>query len=209
MKSMTYERLLSYGNVIPLRISCEREQLLEEIKDFKFSQYNSSKPKNPRLGLSVTSHDGSINGIDLDSLHELNQRTGRYYDECSFKELTEVYHKSEQVQKLVDPWKEHLGRTHFLNIKKGGYFPPHRDDRGYTEQHTFRIVVPIRHCNPPKFHFVMDNQTISFMENHAYFMNTNLMHSVFSYSDDNLMLIMNIMSNAESLSTITENFMNV
>lgn len=209
MKSMTYERILSYGNVIPLRIQCSREQLLEEIKDFKFSQYNSSKPKNPRFGLSVTSYDGLINGIDLDSLHELNKRTSEYYDECSFKILTDVYHKSEQVQQLIDPWKDHIVRTHFLNIRKGGYFPPHRDDRGYEEQHTFRIVVPIRHCNAPKFYFMVENQPVPFMEGHAYFMNTNLMHSAFSYSNDNLMLVINVLCNSESLSIITENFMNV
>ena len=209
MKSMNYERLLSFGHVIPLNISCDREKIIEEIKDFSFSQYNGSKPDNPRLGLSVTSLDGSINGVDLDSLYELNKRTDNHFDECSFKKLTAVYDMSEEVQKLVDPWKDHLARTHFLNIKKGGYFPPHRDDRGYDEQHTFRIVVPIRHCNQPKFYFMMNGEIVNFVEGHAYFMNTNLMHSAFSYSNDNLMLVMNIMSNEKSLSIVAKNFMNV
>ena len=206
---MNYERLLTFGNIIPLNISCYKEKLIEEIKDFGFSQYNRSKGNNPRMGLSVTSHDGSINGIDLDSIHELNKRTDNNYDECSFRILTPVYHMSEELQKLVDPWKDHLARTHFLNIKKGGYFPPHRDDRGYTEQHTFRIIVPIRVCNPPNMYFIMDGNVVNFMEGHAYFMNTNLMHSVFSYNDDNLMLIMNIMSNEESLNIVAQNIMNV
>ena len=39
------------------------------------------------------------------------------YDEDNFTTLTDVYHKSKEVQKLVDPFKPWLCRTHFLNFK--------------------------------------------------------------------------------------------
>ena len=62
--------------------------------------------------------------------------------------------KSKEVQKLVDPWKPWLCRTHFLNFKKGGYFPPHIDSYKFGEQKFIRLIVPIKKCNPSFLYFV-------------------------------------------------------
>ena len=67
---LTYERVLSYGNIFPLNIECNPEKLLQEIKPFDFYQYNTTKPDIPRVGLSVTSLDGKINSGDLESLRD-------------------------------------------------------------------------------------------------------------------------------------------
>ena len=114
----------------------------KEIKDFEWKQYNPRKEIN-RYGLSVTSSDGTRNGIDLDSLYEYNRENNTKFDEDSFKTFTDVYYKSEEVQKLVEPFKPWLWRTHFLNFRKGGYFPPHRDKRTSKEQKSMRLLVPI------------------------------------------------------------------
>jgi hypothetical protein len=187
---MTYERILSYGQIFPLRISCDTGKLVNEISRFSFAQYNPNKPI-ARKGLSVTSLNGDLNGLDLDSL------SGSIYDESSFRTLTDVYYNSEEVRKLVDPFKNHLGRTHFLKILKGGYFPPHRDEFS-LEQKSFRIIVPIKAFNPPNHYFIHNDQIINMNEGTAYFVNTNIVHSSFSFSNDNLMLIINVLSSAES-----------
>ena len=137
-----YNNLLSYGDFIQLKNFCNSKELLEEIKEFEWKQYNPRKNIN-RYGLSVTSEDGSLNGKDLDSLYELSKETGKVYDEDSFTVLTDVYHMSKQVKKLIDPWKPWLCRTHFLNFKKGGYFPPHIDSYKFGEQKFIRLLVPI------------------------------------------------------------------
>jgi hypothetical protein len=66
-----YNNLLAFGDKIKLRISCNPEKLLDEIKDFPWHRYNPRKEIN-RYGLSVTSLDGQLGGIDLDSLYEYN-----------------------------------------------------------------------------------------------------------------------------------------
>lgn len=184
---MSYERLLSYGHFIQLQPNVNVEKLIAEIEPFPFARYNPKKDDIPRYGLSVTSEDGSINGIDLDSLHNHEG-----YDELSFRTLTEVYTQSEEVRKLVDPFKDYLGRCHFLKFGKGGYFPPHRDNRGARVQEDFRIIVPLKHCNPPNSYLIFDDRIKVLNEGFAYFMNTNLEHSFFSYSKEALMLVMNI-----------------
>ena len=105
---MMYSDLLTYGDFIQLKNSCNSKELLEEIKDFEWKQYNPRKNIN-RYGLSVTSSDGTMNGIDLDSIAEYNKENNTKYNESSFKTFTEVYHKCDETQKLVEPFNHGYG----------------------------------------------------------------------------------------------------
>lgn len=183
---LTYQRILSYGDIFDLNISCDPNKLLSEVSSFEMFQYNTTKPNNNRLGLSITSIDGKINNGDLESLRCSELK------ESSFRTLTEVYYKSNEIRKLVDPFKEWIGRTHILNIRSGGYFPPHRDEIS-DEQHTFRILIPLKKFNPPNNYFIFNDKITHLNEGFAYFINTNVVHSNISYSDNTYMLIMNVL----------------
>lgn len=197
---MNYERLLTYGNVIQLKTQIDVNKLQKELSSFNFSHYNPNKPNIPRYGLSITSIDGEINGIDLDSLRNTDG-----LDEMSFKTFTDVYYASEQVRLVVEPFKDYLGRSHLLKFDKGGFFPPHRDDWGLSEQKSFRIVCPIFNCNPPKSYLILDNKIQYLQEGSVYFMNTNLEHSFISYSGNALMMILNVEANERSYQAILHN----
>ena len=186
-----FTNLLTYGDVIELDLTCNSMKLLEEIKDFEWKRYNPRK-NIPRYGLSVTSEDGKLTGKDLDSLYELSKETGTIYNEDSFTTLTDVYYKSKQVQKLVEPFKPWLCRTHFLNFKKGGYFPPHIDNRTLDKTQFLRILVPIKKVKPSYMYFIHDGNILNFNRGSAYFVNTNKVHSIFSFNNDCTMLVMNL-----------------
>ena len=196
-----YNDLLSYGDFIQLNNSCNSKELLEEIKDFAWLKYNPRKNVE-RYGLSITSEDGKLTGKDLDSLYELSKETGREYDEDSFTTLTDVYHKSKQIQKLVDPFKPWLCRTHLLNFRKGGYFPPHIDNRGFQGKQFIRLLVPIRKCNASFLYFMYEEKLLNFNRGYTYFLNTNKKHAIFSFSDDSTMLVMNLECCKESIEQI-------
>ena len=198
-----YNDLLSYGDFIQLNNSCNSKELLEEIKDFEWIKYNRRKNIN-RYGLSITSSDGTRNGVDLDSLWELSKEEGKIYDEDNFTTLTDVYHKSKEVQKLVDPFKPWLCRTHFLNFKKGGYFPPHIDSYRFNEQKFLRLLVPIQKCNPSWLYFMYEDKLLNFSRGYTYFLNTNKKHAIFSFDDESIMLVMNIKVCKESVKKIHE-----
>ena len=200
-----YHQLLSYGDLIELETRCNTDKLLKEIKDFEWKQYNPRKEIN-RYGLSITSSDGTRNGIDLDSLYEYNRENNTKYDEDSFKTFTDVYYKSEEVQKLVEPFKPYLWRTHFLNFRRGGYFPPHRDMRTSKEQKSMRLLVPISLCNPSDMYFMYEDKPLYFKYGSVYFLNTNKKHSIFSYSDKAIMLVMNVECNEDSVEKVTKLF---
>lgn len=201
---MNYERLLSYGDVIQLSINCNPYLLKQEVAAFPFRQYNSFKTNNPRYGLSITSIDGNLNGDDLESLSEL-KNIGKIYDEMSFSSLTDVYYSSKQIQNIVGEFKPFLGRTHILNLKKGGFFPPHRDDFGSEEQNSFRILVPLLDCNPPNHYFMYEDKILNFNHGYCYFINTNKSHSLFSFSDESLMVVINVQACKESYDIVLNN----
>ena len=198
-----YNDLLSYGDFIQLNNSCNSKELLEEIKDFTWFRYNPRKNVE-RYGLSVTSEDGKLTGKDLDSLYEYSKEMGKIYDEDDFTTFTDVYYKSTQVQKLVDPFKPWLCRTHFLNFRKGGYFPPHIDNRGTKGKQFIRLLVPIRKCNPSFLYFMYEDKLLNFNRGYTYFLNTNKKHAIFSFSNDSTMLVMNIKCCQEAIDKIHE-----
>ena len=92
-----YNNLLSFGDVLSLNYLGNTSKILKEIKEFEWKQYNPRHTIN-RYGLSVTSLDGKLNGIDLDSMYQYNRIHNTKYNELSFKTPTEVYHKSEETQ---------------------------------------------------------------------------------------------------------------
>ena len=198
-----YNDLLTYGDFIQLKNSCNSKELLEEIKDFVWYKYNPRKNVE-RYGLSVTSEDGKLTGKDLDSLYEYSKEMGKIYDEDDFTTFTDVYYKSKQVQKLVDPFKPWLCRTHFLNFRKGGYFPPHIDNRGKHGKQFIRLLVPIQKCNPSFLYFMYEDKLLNFNRGYTYFLNTNKKHAIFSFSDDSTMLVMNIKCCQEAIDKIHE-----
>ena len=91
---------------------------------------------------------------------------------------------------------------HFLNFRRGGFFPLHRDQRTTKLQKSFRILVPITHCNPGQLYFIYDNKIMNFKHGTAYFLNTNKEHAIFSYSDKSVMLVMNIECTPESVEKV-------
>ena len=76
--------------------------------------------------------------------------------------------------------------------------------RSIKEQEYMRILVPIRTCNPPGLWFMMDEKPLHFQMGTAYFVNTNKMHTIFSFEDNAYMLVMNVKCTDESIKKVGE-----
>tara|TARA_A100001011_G_scaffold285146_1_gene295660 strand:+ start:420 stop:1037 length:618 start_codon:yes stop_codon:yes gene_type:complete len=202
---MSYNSLLSFGDLIPLKLKCDVKKLFDETEEFVYLKYNPRK-NIERYGLSITSLDGSLNGIDLDSIKEYNKENNTEYDELSFNKFTEVYNVSSEIQKIVEPFKNHIGRSHILHLAEGGYFPPHRDLPVYVEQqNSLRVLVPLKGCNPPDMYFMYEDKPLHFEHGRAYFLNTNKSHNLFSFKDS-YMVVLNIKTSEEVYKILGDNF---
>ena len=202
---MSYNSLLSFGDLIPLKIKCDVKKLFNEVKDFKYLQYNPRKDIK-RYGLSITSLDGNIDGVDLDSIKEYNKENNTEYDELSFQTFTSVYYESQEIQKITEPFLGHIGRSHILYLPEGGYFPPHRDLPVYVEQqNSLRVLVPLKGCNPPDMYFMYEDKPLHFEHGRAYFLNTNKAHNLFAFKDS-YMIVLNIKTSEKVYQILGDNF---
>jgi len=201
---MSYNSLLSFGDLIPLKIRCDVKKLFDETEKFVYLKYNPRKDIE-RYGLSITSLDGSLNGVDLDSIKEYNKENNTEYDELSFNKFTEVYHTSSEIQKIVEPFKNHIGRSHILHLPPGGYFPPHRDLHYLDQQQSLRVLVPLKGCNPNDMYFMYEDKPLHFEHGRAYFLNTNKSHNLFSFKGS-YMVVLNIKTSEEVYQILGDNF---
>lgn len=189
--------VVSYGDIVELNFPkfdpSPYYSLLDTHPNWRV--YNPSKSGNNRYGLSVTSLDGSFSGPDLDSLIEHTRRTGELLWESDFKTRTPLVQDIPEVANLCDFFGEDLGRSHFLRLDRGGWFPPHRDHNWKIPNNIFRVVVPYRNFDTRNMSWIFDGKLIKLEIGKTYFMNTTKLHSLFSYDDGCLMLILNVAAN--------------
>ena len=197
-----YNSLITYGQKFPTNLYMNPQEVMKDLEDFseEWKPYNPRK-KIAREGLSVTSLDGGLSGIpDLDSIREYCIKNQVILGEHSFNQETPV---ANIVRTYLDPFKGHVGRSHFIRMGKGGHFPPHRDDRR-ASVNNMRLFVPIKDCNPPKTFFMLDREPLYFDHGRAYFINTCMEHTLFSCYPS-LFLVMNVAVNEETVKTLLNN----
>lgn len=191
-----------WGDVIDLRFPPVDHGKAKEICDKHpgWKRYQEHKMPNNRFGLSVTSLDGGFSGKpDLYSLREWYKMTGESYHETDFKARTNVVEFLPELNDLLDFWGPNLGRTHFLRLDTGGFFPPHRDNGAIVAAPTFRILVPINNFGKNDMKWIHEEKVIRLELGHVYFINTSRLHSLFSFVDNCLMLVLNVVSDGAIL----------
>lgn len=192
----------NFGDVVELNYpTFDTAQILKILKDSKdWRPYNIRKISNRRLGLSLTSLDGGLTGVpDLDSLREYNILNETNYTESDFKIQTSIVKQLPEVENLLNDWSNHLGRSHFLKLQQGGFFPPHRDNGLTLPTPYFRVLVPIAKFNTYEMKFLIEDKVLDLREGRTYFINTTKIHSLFSFTDDCIMIVLNIEANEESI----------
>ena len=162
-------------------------------------RYQPQKPNN-RYGLSVTSLDGNFSGVpDLYSLRDYNELNGTQYWEADFKARTNIVEFIPELNPFLDFFGTSLGRVHFLRLDAGGFFPPHRDNGAIVDSPTFRIIVPIANFGKNQMKWIQEEQVLSLQLGRTYFINTTRPHSVFSFTDNCIMLVLNVIANKDIL----------
>ena len=184
--------LLSLGKVVGLQIFVDRDRINKYIASFDsdFKPYNPRKTGYNRYGLSITSLDGGFSGIpDLDSLLEYNKEHGIQYSEMDFREWTPFFKSCKELQEAMVPFHKSMGRSHILRLNRGGFFPFHRDCVSLAPE-CFRLLISL--TEPNHFVFLLENKRVFFQPGLLYFINTQLIHSLFSFEDKSDFVVFNI-----------------
>lgn len=182
------------GDFYPLDIFLNNKEIRQAIKnpEFEWVQYNRNKPEINRKGLSLFSLDGSTSGeIDLNSVAEFNQINGTQYDEMSFRAPTKYWEALETYLAPLKDLEPHLGRSHFISLGEGGYFPPHRD-----LDTCFRLICFFD--NSDDLYVVKENERLHFSPGRLYFLNTQKSHALFNFFEESILLVLNVDVNKET-----------
>ena len=194
--------VVQYGDVVRLQFPIWNTgpiyNILKKHPGWKY--YQPHKPGYNRYGLSVTSLDGGFSGEpDLYSLLEYRTLTGKNYNEIDFKARTNLVDFIPELNPLLDFFEPGLGRTHFLRLDRGGFFPPHRDNGAVATAETFRILVPIHNFYVNDMKWIQEEKILNLHVGQVYFINTSKLHSLFSFVDDCIMLVLNVVWSKEIL----------
>ena len=199
--------LLSLGKLVALNKqmfvvpSIINKQILSFEKHFK--PYNPRKPGYNRYGLSMTSHDGGFSGIpDLDSLKEYNKENNTTWYERDFQKWTPFFKNCKELRELMLPFHQNIWRSHIIRLNKGGFFPFHRDSIALIPN-SFRLIISLSSLDD--FVLLIENERIFLEPGKLYFMNTQLVHSLFSYQDKSDLVVFNIELCENSIRTLINN----
>ncbi len=195
-------KLQSLGEVAPLVLHYKTDAPIRQLEDLKpeWVPYNRTKTNYNRFGLSLTSLKGETDGaIDLNSLLEYNQAHGTDYSEMSFRQPTPYWEQLSELTKPLEIFRPHLGRSHILKLNTGGFFPPHRD-----LGESFRLISFLG-ISAVDCVFLVNNRKVEFEPNRLYYVNTRLVHSLFSFIEDSKILVLNLEPNEESVKLVYEN----
>ena len=187
--------IVNWGEVVELDFPKMDLNTIKTVLDKHtgWKPYQPHKSGYNRFGLSVTSLDGQYSGEpDLYSLREWQKMTGNSYNEMSFKKRTNLVQFLPELNEFLNFWEPNLGRTHFLRLDKGGFFPPHRDNGALVAVPSFRIIVPIYNFGVNDMKWIHDEKITRLELGATYFLNTSRLHSVFSFVDNCLMLVLNV-----------------
>jgi hypothetical protein len=193
--------ITNFGQVIEFDFPQWDTMRTQEILDKHpgWVRYQPHKPNN-RYGLSVTSLNGGFSGEpDLYSLREWNMMNGTAYREADFTARTNVTEFIPELNPFLDFFGTSLGRVHFLRLDAGGFFPPHRDNGALVESPTFRILVPISNFGKNQMKWIQEEKPLFLEPGRTSFINTTRVHSVFSFTDNCTMLVLNISATSEIL----------
>ena len=185
-------RLYSMSDWQELNLTFNSKKLLKELEPFDadWKKYNPSNEKNNRWGLSVTSLDGGLSGIpDLMSLKQHYDNTGQQVSDSDINVPTRVWTECETVQRILEPFRPWVIRTHFLRLDAGSYFPDHHDmlRREFCRDH-IRLTAFVN-VNEYSFKWIYDDKIIKCNNGSIWYFNSHKRHCVFSTADNMLIMV--------------------
>lgn len=207
-RGLLWNSLCNMGDVAKLKFNFDPNEVLNQLEQFKdnWCPYNVKKDKvNNRWGLPLTSHSGDVlDNYHLNSFGYMQKYHNVEMKEENFNTPTVVYDSLPGIRNIVEPFRPNIGRVHLLRVDQGGFFPPHRDFVGSSPEYV-RLLAVFGKCKPENYVQLIDGKAVYPESGFLYFINFQLDHSVFSFSDGLYSLILTVKLNKDTYNIITNN----
>jgi len=187
-RQLNYAAIVSAGDFIETLYSkIDYEKVAKTIFDYSDIHGWYDRGNLGVKGLALVNMDGEPVSPSVDSIRSVNKQNGTNHLETDFRVTTELYDLIADDIPLLKDAKPYLCRSHAINMSAGGTFPPHHDGLD-----AFRIVIPLWNTGNNDFKWGYENTILPMQEGKSYFLNTLKNHWVVSFTDDCLMLLLNI-----------------
>lgn len=194
-RAILWNSLTNLGDFVKTKLTFPQDVVQEKLKAFEdkwvlYNQYPNTTVNN-RWGMPITSADGSVDSathLEQWWHYRKNIKDDKetyqdwYADESDFTVPTEVYYAIPEIGNIVDLFAPDIGRVHFLKVGPGGYFPPHRDFPGHSPEWV-RLLAVFGNCQSHEYGHVLDGQLRYPLPGMFYFINFQLEHCMFSFTD--------------------------
>ena len=142
--------------------------------------------------------DGGLSGVpDLTSLKHYEEETGIRLTNHDITTPTLVWEESEEVQRVLEPWKKWVTRCHFLRMDRGGFFPEHFDVNKLDPTYDEIRLTAFVDVNEYDFKWIYDDKVIKKNSGSVWYFNGNKRHSVFSTKDGMIIMVICLAWDAE------------
>ena len=92
-----------------------------------------------------------------------------------------------------------VGKMSCNTIKSWWIFPPHIDNHG-SDISTFRLLIPLKGCNPTQGYFLLEDRILYWGYGFIYFLNTCKQHIVFNPTNSDMtFVVLNVILNEDSV----------
>jgi len=204
--SIAFTKYISMEDWKQFRYNIDHKEIMKELSLFPRDEWQRYNPRKPieRYCLDLTQIPNGNENVS--SLKEFNEASGKRYQNHDFTETTDVYDSLPSIQKLLTPFKPWLGRSHIIRIDAGGYFPPHYDTVVSDDSvYDVRMVACINNINKNNFKWLHEDKAVPLETGQVWFANTGKPHSVFSFTDDAIILVANLRFDKELLNEFLTN----
>lgn len=194
-RAILWNGLVNLGGITKLGFRFNCYNVLSQLSQFdnNWVLYNKIKDtNNNRWGLPLTSKTGDVDDNEhLNSFMYVMKNKNLMLSESDYTTPTQVYHALPEIANIINVFTPDIGRVHLLRIDRGGFWPPHRDFQSTSPEY-FRLLAFFGNCSTVDFKAIFNEQLINFEQGVVYFVNTQLEHSVFSFTDGVYCLVLTV-----------------
>ena len=191
--AIAFTKYVSMEDWKQFRYDIDHHSVMKELVQFPMETWPRYNPRKPieRYCLDLTCIPGGNENVS--SLKEYNDASGKKYQNHDFAQTTEIYESLPSIQRVLEPFRPWLGRTHIIRLDSGGFFPPHYDTVIADDSvYDVRMVACINNISKNTFKWLHNDQVMPLSNGQIWLANTGQPHSVFSFVDNAIIMVANL-----------------
>lgn len=181
------------GNWEPLDFKINQNEYLNNIKVFENKDW--FRPFQPKKNVLNNRESVLLYGLEKDTptsltgLSHIEANIGRKPKEDEFIYPTEAAKVLSCLQEVFNYFD--IGRTFFIRLNAGGFYPYHRDHIRLNRE-TFRLIAFLGNHNENGLHWTVDGSSQNAYINHVYYVDTRKTHRLNASKNCCDMVVMNV-----------------